>query len=246
MTGPAAVVDPDRRASWPEPLDTFVDRWDREVASSEFTPDLDLPDDAEHDLAAALDGSRLRARHCTRLLAHEVDQVRREGLRVFSAQLFEERLDRAHELGHLSSEEHQRLKVGHLGVAEPTRARGRWGFVHLTVGEAVLDSTASVELLLGRWGGEGIYFSVAGEADRAVLRTLGRPTLVVCALQLDATSLSALSFHRLAQVFLGAARGLADATADLIVTRTVTAAEIESLAHPGDEPYDAHPDLPRT
>lgn len=242
-TAPCRVVDVDEPGTWPPEVAAIVTRWDAQVPNCEFAADLAVPPEAEAEQVGALHGHRLRAYHCTRLLPHEREQVGREGLRGFSDELFNRKIDRAAEHGYLDARLHARLRQGHLAAAEPWRARARWDAVHLSLGGAVLDDLGAVELLLGCWGGEGIYFSEIGLEEKRALQTLGTPIVVVCAVEIDEARLPR-AFPALPKVLLGARRGLR-VTADLVLDRPVAPDEIERLAGPGDEVYEAHPTLTR-
>lgn len=237
------VVDIDVRETWPPDVAELVESWhDQVVARDDFAMDLRLLE-AEPELLAMLSGQRVRAYHCTRLFPYEMEQVRREGLRPFTRALFDEKLDRALRLGALTDTEHAGLRSGHLGVAEPRRAKGRQGVVSLSLGVAVLDCLSGVERLLSRWGGEGIHFSAVGDQEPA-LQALGQPVVMVCAIEVGAASPTRV-FPALPVALLRVRRGLV-AKADFFVGRTVTPDEIELVAGPGHEIYDAHPELPRT
>lgn len=237
------VIDVDAPETWPPDVADLVESWNDEVAArDDFAMDVRLLE-AEPELLAMLNRRRLRNYHCTRLLRYEMEQIRREGLRPFTTALFNEKLDRALRLGDLSDTEHARLRSGHLGAAEAHRAKGRWDVVSLSLGAAVLDRLCGVERLLGRWGGEGIHFSAVGDQE-PVLPALGQPTVIVCAIEVGAASPKRV-FPALPVVLLRARRGLA-VTADVFVGRVVTPDEIELIAGPGHDFYDAHPQLPRT
>jgi hypothetical protein len=232
------IVDPDDPTTWPEAVYQQVCHWDEQGTELESTKLIE----EEHLLHAHLAGYRLRAYHCTRLTEEEVASIRADGLSVFSKDVFDRRIENQRAVGHLDDYTSKQFMSGHLGVAEPDRSRNRWGKVSLSVGKAVLDNTEGVELLLGLWGGEGIYFSKTGLEHTDRLATIGTPTVIVCSPRIgDAKS---LFFPTLAQVFLAAHRSR-HVYADFYYHANVPPDFIEAFWQPGSLSYDQLPNLPR-
>lgn len=243
-TSTPLVFEVDDLRTWPHPVRDLVERWHREVPQAEFPADLAIPESSPSELASLLGPDQIiRAAHFTRFLPHEIDDVRRNGLRAFSIDLFNGRLDRAHQLGYLSAPQVQRLRSGQIGVAEPDRAEGRWNTVHLTVGRAVLNEPRAVERLLTRWGGEGLFFSGVGEDEAEVLRALGAPVVVIC--HLTMRDIASWRFvPALPKALLAIRRGT-PTYADLELSRSVGVGEVVELHGPGTAFYSAYPSLPR-
>jgi hypothetical protein len=82
-----AVIDVDEPESWPAPLLELVEGWREAMPDCEYVEDLMFPAETEAQLLLQLEGHRLRAYHCTRLLPHESEQIRIDGLRPFTTRL---------------------------------------------------------------------------------------------------------------------------------------------------------------
>ena len=150
IAGPARddVVDPDDSSSWPDPVRALCREWDERVPPADFISDLEVDDVADGDIRAALQGRRIRAYHATRLLVHEVDGIRRHGLRVFSRELFEDRINAAYAHGHLTGAERDELQSAHMFAVGEDSARGdRAGVWDPTSGHPRSRGLAAYELL---------------------------------------------------------------------------------------------------
>jgi hypothetical protein len=80
MTGNLPVLDVDYPETWPEHVRAEADEWaERNRGQTKATNELQLPDSVFESLT---DEHLFLAYHCTRLLPHEIDLVRREGLRL--------------------------------------------------------------------------------------------------------------------------------------------------------------------
>lgn len=122
-----------------------------------------------------LEGRPLRTYHATRLLPHEVESIRHEGLHASTRALLEGRIDEAVRRGQLDRAQ------AHVMRSSTTFARGRSigrvGIVCSMLGRARLRHRAAVQGLLCCWGGEALHGH-----DREMQRTvsqLGTPTVVV-------------------------------------------------------------------
>lgn len=242
MTPTTGVVDVDDPNTWPPAVGEAIERWHLAAPPIDYVQDLPIQPEIDAQVRELLGQHPLRMVHGTRLLEHEAELVRTQGLRPFSEDLFTERLDAALAAGALDAADHAALRDGQIAVSEPCRAAGREDQVCLTVGRSVLDNPWAVERLLGVWGGEGISYSTAGCAREASLTLLGSPTIVVCAVVLG--DAPARLMPQLATLLLAARRGQ-PLHGDVFLPRPVHASEIELLATPGHPVYDEHPDLPR-
>lgn len=204
------TIDVTRPVTWPLRLRDLVDAMSDAAPATEYTGDLELPDNADDRVRALLAGQRLRAYHATRLLDHERDMITKQGLRVFSRELFDERIRAAYAHAEISAAEHQQLLNAHMYATGEQHTRGhREGKVCLVLSDhAFDDSPSGLRPLLGTWGGEGIYYSMRGIPMEAFLRRLGRPTIVVASVPVLPSEASQPSFPDLARVLVGAVRGL--------------------------------------
>ncbi|MFE6814768.1 hypothetical protein [Streptomyces sp. NPDC057675] len=94
----------------------------RTAHAAEQYQDFDLSS-YEDAVLAYLEEHLVRARNNTRLLEHEKAAIRAPGLRLLNAQLVNDRLDRAHFLGHLTGAERQMLR----SVNEMVPKHRGWG-----------------------------------------------------------------------------------------------------------------------
>lgn len=140
---------------------------------------------------ALLQGHRLVGYHCTRLTPAEVDRVRQNGLRALSPNLVSERLAALVHAGEMDSEQ-CRLLLDSAMLHErlANRHGNRTGMVWLCPNRSSLRDAASVYRLFRSWGGEALYGSFEDDASVAsVLKQLGRPAIVQCAVPLPADEL---------------------------------------------------------
>src|SRR5215211_481668 len=84
-------------------------------------------------------GERLLAYHCTRLLAHEVEWVRREGLLPLSEDLVGRRIDTAREYGYVDDAARDELLAAQF--ANVPSQRDRAGKLHVLIGRAASTKT---------------------------------------------------------------------------------------------------------
>lgn len=235
------VVDPDDPSRWPAAVRALCEEWDWGVPATDYVGDLKLGDDADDALRAALQGHQVRAHHATRLLPHEVDSIRGDGLGVFSRQLFDDRIDAAHTHGHLTRSERNELRAAHMFAVGEDTDRGNRSGLWATLRLASLGRDGRD--LMSSWGGEGIYFSSGATHLAPLLRRLGRPAIVVIAVAVASSWRQQGCYPSLDRVFLGAWRGLAGGC-DLHVDQPVPAADVLEIWRPGHPAYDAIRDLP--
>lgn len=205
--------------------------------STEFTSDLRAGDGW---LQPLLSGYLLRAYHCTRLLDHEVVRIRSQGLRLLTAELIRDRVESALLHGDISVPEHDLLLAEHVfatGSAENRRDQ-----VCLALSRRTFTWQASgVQPLLSHWGGEGMR----GPHNGRLLRSLGRPAIVVALLDLTMPGRH-LFFPCLENIFVGAFLGLEDVGADVFFRSPIGGDRIEAIWQPGLAEYEGLGELPRT
>lgn len=150
------------------------DTWPARLLAAVSGPGFDP---AVHDWRGLLEGRRLLTYHATRLLPHEVDVIRAEGLQALTPGLLDRRIEEAHRLGYLTQDEVDIMRSSN--VFSRNRAAGRVGIVCSFMGRTILRHQADVEGLLCCWGGEALHGH-----DPAIQRLachLGVPSLVVLA-----------------------------------------------------------------
>ena len=245
ITKQVPVVDVDDPHTWPDNLADRVhgllDLVRDTVDGPEF-PCADLPL-AEHEDSTSrlLDGCLLRAYHATRLLPHEADAIRSQGLRILDERLVTDRLDAAHRHGHLTDIEHRALLEGR------TLSGNRVNKVLLFLSAASFTHDArGLRPLLTNWGGEGIYWQHIHHDNplRTKLRSFGTPTIVVATLDLTAAD-KVLVFPGVTHALVGTALGLSTIGGSVHYYAPIPPAHIERLIQPGDPDYP-HTALPQT
>lgn len=243
------VVDIDEFASWPADVLAYADLWAKRLrGSTRYPADLVVPLEEAEDFRRLFAGYLLRGIHCTRLLDHERTWILEQGLRVASGDLIEERIRGACTSGTISEVERDAL-LGTHALAGPLRAQhqARAGQVCLIGSRTTLDrDPGAVAPLLSTWGGEVIYMPVVSH-DRARLRAIGKPALVIAALDIAADPEP--KEHRfspeLNRVFVARRLGLAGGV-DVFYRAPVLQDHVLGIEQPGDAGYDRHRGLPAT
>ncbi len=238
----AGVIDVSSQQTCPEDVRKVVNRAAKRLrGSTRCCPDLVLTE--EEDAFRHMLGARLiRAFHCTRLLDHEVEAIRHDGLRPLTRELITDRVEAAYRSGALSQTEHDHLLEKHVfAVGNPM---GREDQVCLVLPERMLDGDGVLPLL-ETWGGEAIYWSHSGtEFKRTRLQSIGRPSVVVASLDFSVPGEHFVCADLL-HCFVGKVLNLSDVGADVFFKAPVPAKYIEAIWQPGDPRYDRHANLPR-
>lgn len=246
MTPPGRpVVDADAPATWPGPLAELINELARKAARTGRANYQDLPlYEYDDKVRRLVDGHLVRAWHCTRLLGHEVDGIRSQGLRKLDANLVEGRLLEAHRRGLVSAEQYAALKATH-SLAPGVKSWGRReGQVCLALSTAAfLDDPDGFWRLLGHWGGESLYAHHEQDPNLAgVLRSLGRPAVVTALVDLSDPQPHSV-FTALPNLLVGKILDNRPAHAEVLYRSAIPPEHIESIDHPGDADYDRFPGL---
>ena len=107
-----------------------------------------------------------------------------------------------------------------------------------------VEEVLGCESLLSIWGGEGIY--ITADDMWSELRELGRPAIVVAAIDLSSErGIKHVARAQVQKVFVGIELDLQLAIADVFYRTPVPPEDILDVWHPGDEEYDRFSDLPR-
>lgn len=200
-------LDPDSPGDWPAELQQVVRSLDEITPPATHVVDLEVSDAADVRVREAMSHYRIKAFHATRLLPHEVEAIKAEGLRAFGAVLFDDRIEGAFRHGHLTEAERAVLLGAHMHAVGEENDRGNRTGVWLTLRRVSLDHHGNRNLL-GLWGGEGISFSSGAAELGPLLARLGRPVVVVAAPPILTDSRAQLVFPDLSKTLLGAWRGL--------------------------------------
>ena len=244
------VVDVDDADTWPAEVTSYADGWAQRLRRrTRAAPgDLAVPIEEADDFRRLFQGHLLRAIHCTRLLDHERQWIVERGLRLASTELIEERIQGAFAVGAVTAVERDMLLSGHA-LAPHRRGQGsRKGQVCFIGSRAMLDrDPGGVVPLLSTWGGEVIYMPLL-RRDRAPLCSIGRPALVIGALDVAAEPEPPRKHHcypDLNKLFVAKRLGLT-VGADIFYRSSLPRENVLGIEHPGDPGYDRHRGLPST
>ncbi|TAK60599.1 MAG: hypothetical protein EPO22_09140, partial [Dehalococcoidia bacterium] len=178
----SAAIDFDRPPTWPASL-----RRSAEGLAGAFRGTIAYQDQVrtsesqEQAWRASLAGSAIRCYHATRLLPHEVELVRNQGLRPLSPELISDRISAAFRHGFITSGERELMRDAHVFATGEEAHRDNQ--VCFFLPRCLLDTDAgSIDPLMSIWGGEGISMSSRGIALPERIQTLGKPAIVVAEL----------------------------------------------------------------
>lgn len=245
------TVDLDDSATWPADLFDLI---------TELTPSvpegLDTASDlhneasevAEYDdqVREMLAGRLLRTYHVTRLLDHEIEDVRAVGLRALTEESLTERLDRAIQAGSIAMLYLTVLRESTAPVHESAQvAKNRFGEVSVVSSRQPLAKPWPVRFL-SNWGGEvrqfGPLWTGAGFES---IRLLGHPSLIVAGI--DVSTPAAVGTGReLIFDFLGTRLGLNGNGVTIHYAADIPGRQILDICHPGHPEYDRHAHFPKS
>ncbi len=243
----ADLVDIDQPSTWPSDLRQLAE----ELAIGprrrhETAGDLQFGDSVELHFAEMLGGHRLRAYHATRLFDHEVAAIRERGLLALSRELVDNRIDDAFERRVITREERDQFLEAHIFAPAsawmPLVVSAREGSLWFVLSRDNFRGTAEpVQDLLRLWGGEGIYNNREMHRHEKRLAQLGRPAIVVAALDLG-DSIHEVS---LAHTFVGRLIQRSRLWVDVSRKGSVPPNDILDIWQPGHAEYDRYRRLPR-
>jgi hypothetical protein len=235
------LIDPDDRQSWPAWLCEVIADVDARTDDADATSDLPVTTEDDAAVREALNGCRLVAYHATRLLPHEPDGIREQGLRVFGRALFDDRINAAFGAGELDAHQRDELLLAHMFAVGEVTKRGKRSGVATTLGVASFDNGGW--RLLSTWGGEGIYFSGGALHLQPLLGSLGVPAIIQVRVPIEARAQDQQCWPCLARLMLAEWRGM-HAGADLVHPNPIPGRDVLQIWQPGHARYDAIPGLP--
>lgn len=188
------VVDVEDSVTWPEPLtELFADfreilsRFEERqrqidgVPGARFTQTNEFADGRRAVVGKGeqiLATERLLAFHCSRLLPHEAESVKAEGLRLPSPDFLCERVRRAVDEGYLTREIAERL-LAENQAADPARQ----GSIFFGNARSSLKQVHLVCRFFQSWGGEALYISHEDDPITGpILMRIGQPYIITAAL----------------------------------------------------------------
>lgn len=236
-------IDPDRPATWPDSTRRWAEQHaDRLAGSTVYLSDLAISLEQEDQFRATLGHGKVLAYHCTRLLPHEVEAIRKVGLRLLDEQLVRDRIDAARARDALSDVVRHRAET--YNVFTNGNVSGRLNKVCFVLGRGVFDKHAAggCDSLLRYWGGEAIR---GGPSKAPELEAVGSPAVVVARLDLSRPHNDPYVWPGLATLFVGTLLGLDDRFAEVHYPQAVKGRDIDAIWQPGHPEYDRHDELPR-
>lgn len=249
-------IDPSEQATWPAPVSALVDSLTAEAAelvdSLADQPACDLPILIGHERAeewqdrfeAAVGNQPVLAYHATRLLRHEADWIRNEGLQVLTQDLIDRRVAAAASL--LPDLIDTRIADGLRTTGPLNWQRGaiREGLLHVFTPLDLVEITSyGFHGLLGDWGGEAIaWTNDEGPIKEAIrsISTHATPTIIEAAVHVTAFE----RFAGLWPVFVGRNANLDGAAREQPLRRSVSADAVVSLITPGHSRWPANASHP--
>jgi hypothetical protein len=208
-----------------------------------YVSDLPLPFELEDEFQHGLAGHLLRAYHATRLLPHEVEMIREQGLRLLTEELVLDRVDAAWRHSFVSDEEAEVLRSSHV-FAHRGQAWNRANQICLLLSTNSMENRGKgIQWLLRTWGGEAVQMSSGHEHLSERVNQLGNPAIVVADLDLNDGEKHAL-FPGLHKAFVGRMIGLEGIDADIFYRSPIPPDRIAAIWQPGDPEYDRYAGLP--
>jgi len=223
-----APIDVDNPETWPPQIHYMASAWAKQCAGrTRYTNDLPLALELEAPFRQELAGHLVRAYHYTKLLPHEKQMIQRQGLRMLTASLLEERMEAGVKAGKISSDEARCFRDSHVFAAGEEQHRE--GQVCLVLSQRLFDRDPGACLpLLESWGGECLYMSSLSVPFRSRLQEIGSPTRVTALLALEDSTKHQIypSLHKL---FVGSLLGLDDLGADVFYRAPIPPEHIEHI-----------------
>ncbi|MFJ3097927.1 hypothetical protein [Streptomyces hydrogenans] len=248
MTAPD-TVDLDDPATWPTDLFDLIAELAPAVPGGLDTGS-DLHNEAgelagyDDQVRGMLAGRLLRTYHATRLLDHEIEDVRAFGLHALTESALTDRVDRAIHAGSIPAHYLNALRESTALVHEsPHAVHYRFGEVSVVSSRQPLSQTWP-HRLLSNWGGEVRQFGpVWTDTKFEGIRRIGRPSLIVAGIDVS-TPAAVVAGRELVFDFIGIHLGLAGNGVTIHYAADIPGEQIVDICHPGHPEYDRHPHFP--
>lgn len=243
------TVDLDDPATWPADLAGLI----AELASAvpgTLDTGSDLHNEAselakyDDQVREMLAGRLLRTYHATRLLDHEIEDIRASGLRSLTEGFLADRVDRAIHAGSIPADHLVALRESTaLAHETPHVAQQRFGEVSVVSSRQPLAQTWPFRFL-SNWGGEVRHFgTVWTEGKFESIRRLGRPSLVIAGIDVSDPAASGTG-RELIFDFIGIHLGLGGNGVTIHYAADIPGEQIVDICHPGHPEYDRHSHFP--
>jgi hypothetical protein len=140
--------------------------------------------DVLFSLANILHGENIVGYHCTRLAAHEIENIKSNGMKILTKELVEERFKGVLKIGLLREEQYQYISSSELFKGSLNNECGqRTGYIWFCPNRSTLKDGGAVCRLFQSWGGEAVYNG--HEEDKNIghhLKSIGAPCIVKCSM----------------------------------------------------------------
>jgi hypothetical protein len=190
-------IDPSNPETWPPHVAALVNNLTAQatelVGSLADQPACDLPGSIGYDRSeewqerfdSAVGDQPVLAYHATRLLRHEADWIRRDGLQILTQELIERRVTTAARLLPDLIDTSIAYGLQTTGPLGWQRGAIREGLIHVFTPLDLVDATPyGFDHLLGEWGGEAIARTNGDGTIKAAIRAISAyatPTIVEAA-----------------------------------------------------------------
>jgi hypothetical protein len=186
------------------------------------------------NIASCTKAKAIRAWHYTRLTGPEVDIIRKAGLYPGTLETLRQRLELQVAAGPLSAN-----IAAALFAASPVHKQSdaRSNKFWMTLRPKAIDD-GDVELLLGNWGGEAVYFWLQDAALKKLVARIGKPRVLELAVPIDGTRHDCRVGEAIVRTF-GRTLGCGTDTEgfDLYVTRELGAEAVIAIHSEGDPAF---------
>lgn len=128
------------------------------------------------------------AYHCTKLIDYEIENIKRDGMKILSKELVQERLTSAYKYGYLLKEEFDYL-INSQDINEILYNKHgvRTERICFLANRSMLRNDVNgIYRFFRSWGGEGVYWG--HETDKIIaptLRKLGTPCIIKCSIPVN-------------------------------------------------------------
>lgn len=195
------IVDIDNQATWPEDVVTFIEERSNSIDLEENSS-MSIGDEI---LLPLLNTSFLLVYHATRLLPHEKDDIRTNGLQILTEELVAKKIRDAVHFGYLTERMGEELLCG--STLRTRSEEKRANQICFVVGKSLIEQEDSgLSNLFDIWGGESINFTGAGDNHMTCLKRIGEPSAVKALLPITSQS-SIRIYPELTVSFIKAFRG---------------------------------------
>lgn len=237
------IIDIDRPDTWPAAVREETARMAEQlVGTTKHTGDLELPNGYDDEFRQLLAGHRLRAYHATRLLPHEIHDVRDRGLDVLTVDLVDRRLTGLHASGVVTDDDLEDLRASTVFALD--EYQNRHNQICLFLGQDSFSHQGGLWRLLETWGGEAIFSGIEHKPDLlSSLRSAGRPAVVVVQLEgLESGWRTHAVYPELPKNFIAKLLELDGRGADVFYQAAIPSNRIEDVWLPGHPQFDRHLD----